>query len=124
MVMKNKDKLRHVSHTNEWLEHIYETIIQKDEKEYAFVEMNIKQFRYINIEYGCAFGDHVLVSMQQLLETQLKGRGYVDTGTSVISEFYTPLVPKGHDFLKEIGRLSKSRQDGQAACEAKAAGTD
>ena len=26
--------------------------------------------------------------------------------------------------LKEIGRLSKSRQDGQAACEAKAAGTD
>ena len=46
------------------------------------------------------------------------------TGTSVISEFYTPLVPKGHDFLKEIGRLSQNRQDGQAACEAKAAGTD
>lgn len=55
---------------------------------------------------------------------QIKGRGYVDTGTSVISEFYTPLVPKGHDFLKEIGRLSKNRQDGQAACRAKAAGTD
>ena len=31
---------------------------------------------------------------------QIKGRGYVDTGNSVISEFYTPLVPKGHDFLK------------------------
>lgn len=55
---------------------------------------------------------------------QIKGRGYVDTGTSVISEFYTPIVPKGHDFLKEIGRLSKSWQDGQAACRAKAAGTD
>ena len=53
-----------------------------------------------------------------------KGRGYVDTGNSVISEFYTPLVPKGHDFLKEIGRLSQNRQDGQAACSAKAAGTD
>lgn len=25
---------------------------------------------------------------------QIKGRGYVDTGTSVISEFYTPLYPK------------------------------
>lgn len=55
---------------------------------------------------------------------QIKGRGYVDTGNSVISEFYTPLVPKGHDFLKEIGRLSQNRQDGQAACEAKDAGTD
>lgn len=27
---------------------------------------------------------------------QIKGRGYVDVGTSVISEFYTPLVPKGY----------------------------
>ncbi|WP_023625315.1 FtsK/SpoIIIE domain-containing protein [Clostridium tyrobutyricum] len=36
---------------------------------------------------------------------QIKGRGYVDTGTSVISEFYTPLVPKGHDFLNEIDKL-------------------
>ncbi|EHI99095.1 cell division FtsK/SpoIIIE [Clostridium sp. DL-VIII] len=36
---------------------------------------------------------------------QIKGRGYVDTGTSVISEFYTPLVPKGHDFLDEISKL-------------------
>ena len=54
---------------------------------------------------------------------QIKGRGYVDTGTSVISEFYTPLVPKGYDFLKEIGKLTQDRQDGQAACEAKAAGT-
>ena len=37
---------------------------------------------------------------------QIKGRGYVDTGTSVISEFYTPLVPKGHDFLMVIGELA------------------
>lgn len=48
----------------------------------------------------------------------------MDTGTSVISEFYTPLVPKGYDFLKEIGKLTQDRQDGQAACEAEAAGTD
>ena len=55
---------------------------------------------------------------------QIKGRGYVDTGTSIISEFYTPLVPKGYDFLKEIGELTQNRQNGQAACGAKAAGTD
>ena len=48
----------------------------------------------------------------------------MDIGTSVISEFYTPLVPKEHDFLKEIGELTQNRQDGQAACGAKAAGTD
>jgi len=35
---------------------------------------------------------------------QIKGRGYVDVGTSVISEFYTPLVPKGYDFLKSISK--------------------
>ncbi len=31
---------------------------------------------------------------------QIKGRGYVDTGTSVISEFYTPLVTKRTRFPK------------------------
>jgi energy-coupling factor transporter ATP-binding protein EcfA2 len=37
----------------------------------------------------------------------IKGRGYVDAGTGVISEFYTPLVPKGYDFLSEIKGLHK-----------------
>ena len=29
----------------------------------------------------------------------------------MISEFYTPLVPKGHDFLQIIGSLAQARQD-------------
>ena len=76
--------------------------------------------RMSELGYSMMFGE---VDKDFFLK-QIKGRGYVDTGTSVISEFYTPLVPKGHDFLKEIGALSQNRQDGQAACEAKAAGTD
>ena len=76
--------------------------------------------RMSELGYSMMFGE---VDKDFFLK-QIKGRGYVDTGNSVISEFYTPLVPKGHDFLKEIGRLSQNRQDGQAACEAKAAGTD
>ena len=76
--------------------------------------------RMSELGYSMMFGE---VDKDFFLK-QIKGRGYVDTGTSVISEFYTPLVPKGHDFLKEIGRLSQNRQDGQAACEAKVAGTD
>ena len=76
--------------------------------------------RMSELGYSMMFGE---VDKDFFLK-QIKGRGYVDTGNSVISEFYTPLVPKGHDFLKEIGRLSQNRQDGQAACGAKAAGTD
>ena len=76
--------------------------------------------RMSELGYSMMFGE---VDKDFFLK-QIKGRGYVDVGTNVISEFYTPLVPKGHDFLKEIGRLMQQRQDGQAACEAKAAGTD
>ena len=46
---------------------------------------------------------------KQFFQKRIKGRGYCDVGTSVISEFYTPLVPKGHDFLQEIGRLEEKR---------------
>lgn len=76
--------------------------------------------RMSELGYSMMFGE---VNKDFFLK-QIKGRGYVDTGTSVISEFYTPLVSKGHDFLKEIGKLTQNRQDGQAACKAKAAGTD
>lgn len=76
--------------------------------------------RMSELGYSMMFGE---VNKDFFLK-QIKGRGYVDTGTSVITEFYTPLVPKGHDFLKEIGKLIQNRQDGQAACEAKAACTD
>ena len=76
--------------------------------------------RMSELGYSMMFGE---VDKDFFLK-QIKGRGYVDTGTSVISEFYTPLVPKGYDFLKEIGKLTQNRQDGQAACKAEAAGTD
>lgn len=70
--------------------------------------------RMSELGYSMMFGE---VDKDFFLK-QIKGRGYVDVGTSVISEFYTPLVPKGHDFLKEIGKLMQDRQDGQVACEA------
>lgn len=76
--------------------------------------------RMSEMGYGMMFGE----TDKDFFLKQIKGRGYVDTGTSVISEFYTPLVPKGHDFLKEIKALIDSRQAAQAACEAKAAGAD
>lgn len=57
--------------------------------------------------YGMLFGSDV---KKKFFQKRIKGRGYCDVGTSVISEFYTPLVPKGHDFLKEISRLAGKRQ--------------
>lgn len=48
--------------------------------------------------YAMMFGEQ----NKDYFNKPIKGRGYVDTGGSVISEFYTPLVPKSFDFLSEI----------------------
>ena len=77
--------------------------------------------RISELGYGMLFGSDV---KKKFFQKRIKGRGYCDVGTSVISEFYTPLVPKGHDFLQIIGSLAQARQDGTATCEAKGDGTD
>ena len=77
--------------------------------------------RISELGYGMLFGSDV---KKQFFQKRIKGRGYCDVGTSVISEFYTPLVPKEHDFLQAIGSLVLIRQDGTATCEAKGDGTD
>ena len=77
--------------------------------------------RMSELGYGMLFGSDV---KKQFFQKRIKGRGYCDVGTSVISEFYTPLVPKSYDFLGTIGKLAHIRQDGQVACGAKATGTD
>lgn len=61
--------------------------------------------RMSELGYGMMFGE----TNKDFFLKRLKGRGYVDAGTSVISEFYTPLVPKGHDFLNTIGGLIKEK---------------
>lgn len=43
---------------------------------------------------------------------QIKGRGYVDDGKSIIKEFYTPIVPQTHDFLKTIKQTFDRRAHG------------
>ncbi|MDO6448987.1 FtsK/SpoIIIE domain-containing protein [Oceanobacillus profundus] len=61
--------------------------------------------------YGMMFGD----TDKTFVHKSIKGRGYTDTGTSVISEFYTPLVPKGYDFIKQIGHIAQGRVSGATA---------
>lgn len=80
-----------------------------------------QEYKGRGMGYGMMFGSDV---QKDFFLKRIKGRGYVDVGTSVISEFYTPLVPKGYDFLEEIKKLSNSRQSTQATCEAEVAGVD
>ncbi len=63
--------------------------------------------RMSELGYSMMFGD----TKKDFFLRQIKGRGYVDVGTSVISEFYTPLVPKEHNFLEAIGKLVLDRQN-------------
>lgn len=62
--------------------------------------------RVSELGYGMMFGSDV---KKKFFQKRIKGRGYCDVGTSVITEFYTPLVSKDHDFLQSIGKLYKDR---------------
>lgn len=55
--------------------------------------------RMSELGYSMMFGE----TNKDFFQKPIKGRGYVDTGGAVISEFYTPLVPRGYDFLEKIG---------------------
>ena len=66
--------------------------------------------RISELGYGMLFGSDV---KKQFFQKRIKGRGYCDVGTSVISEFYTPLVPKGHDFYKQSAGLHKKNKSCQ-----------
>lgn len=77
--------------------------------------------RMSELGYGMMFGSDV---QKQFFLKPIKGRGYVDTGTSVISEFYTPLVPKKYDFLKQIGKLTTKTLADPVADEVQATGSD
>lgn len=60
--------------------------------------------------YNMMFGD----VDNEFIQKDVKGRGYLDYGGSVITEFYTPLVPNGYDFLKQIKSAVTNRESAQA----------
>lgn len=61
--------------------------------------------RNSDLGYTMAFGE----TSKKFFNKRTKGRGYVDTGGSVVSEFYTPLVDKNYDFIQEIGKLANRK---------------
>jgi DNA segregation ATPase FtsK/SpoIIIE-like protein len=77
--------------------------------------------RMSELGYGMMFGSD---TNKKFFLKPIKGRGYVDTGKNVISEFYTPLVPKGYDFLEKIEHLATKKQADTALDEVIDAGAD
>ena len=65
--------------------------------------------RMSELGYGMMFGSD---TQKQFFLKPIKGRGYVDTGKSVISEFYAPYVPKNHDFLQNMANILKEKNLG------------
>lgn len=61
--------------------------------------------------YGMMFGD----TDKLFTFKDVKGRGYADVGSSVITEFYTPLVPKDYDFMTQIGHAVQGQESGATA---------
>ena len=60
--------------------------------------------RMSELGYSMMFGE----VKKEFFFKNVKWRGYADTGKGVITEFYTPVVPKGYDFLREIREMKSS----------------
>lgn len=69
--------------------------------------------RMSGLGYSMMFGE---VNKDFFLK-MIKGRGYVDIGIGTISEFYTPLVPKGYDFLESIRSIIDNQEKGEIMME-------
>lgn len=57
------------------------------------------------VGYHMVFGDEN--KNKPFYNKKIKGRGYVDDGSSVPREFYSPLVPKSYNFLEEFAKVDK-----------------
>ena len=60
--------------------------------------------RMSELGYSMIFGE----VKKEFFFKNVKGRGYADTGKGVITEFYSPVVPKGYDLLREIKKINSS----------------
>ena len=80
-------------HTDAWLKEVYEQRVCQSARPYVFIEMNIKQFRYLNAKYGSAFGDlvieRVLSLLMEVLPEGYVSHRYADTFDMLLSFDFT-----------------------------------
>ncbi|WP_369888445.1 ATP-binding protein [Bacillus halotolerans] len=70
--------------------------------------------------YGMMFGD----VDKTFMEKDVKGRGYAYVGTGSILEFYSPIVPKGYDFMSSIKNALVGVEGAQATAVASGSVSD
>ncbi|MGG1240181.1 ATP-binding protein [Bacillus sonorensis] len=70
--------------------------------------------------YGMMFGD----VDKTFMEKDVKGRGYAYVGTGSILEFYSPIVPKGYDFMSSIKNELVGVEGAQATAVASGSESD
>ncbi|ARW09090.1 ATP-binding protein [Bacillus atrophaeus] len=70
--------------------------------------------------YGMMFGD----VDKTFMEKDVKGRGYAYVGTGSILEFYSPIVPKGYDFMSSIKNALVGVEGAQATAVASGSESD
>lgn len=63
--------------------------------------------RMSELGYGMMFGE----TDKDFFQKRIRGRGYVDCGSSIITEFYTPLVDKDHNFIETIKKSYDSQNE-------------
>lgn len=91
-------------HTDAWLKEVYEQFICQGNEPYIFMEMNIKQFRYLNVAYGTAFGDRVLKEIFHILDGVLE-QGYVSHRHGDTFDMLVPYDFEHNDIRPLMGRI-------------------
>lgn len=75
--MSSMPTIEYREYSNEMsLEDIFYNFTAKERHNYAFVEMNIKNFQYFNARFGRIYGDKILNDIETILKKFLKDRGY------------------------------------------------
>ncbi|KSV97655.1 cell division protein FtsK [Bacillus velezensis] len=70
--------------------------------------------------YGMMFGDVDKVFVNK----KVTGRGYANVGTGSVLEFYSPIVPKGYDFMSSIKKSLVGVEGAQATAVASGSVSD
>lgn len=60
------------------IKELYYNFSDEERKQYALVEVNIKNFQYYNAKYGREYGDYVLKKIYEIIDNFIDGKGYLN----------------------------------------------
>lgn len=118
MINQNKNQIDNITgrYNADWLKSIYKDIICENHKNYVFITLNIKDFRYFTIQYGYEQGNHILKIVMDCICRHLNDRSYAartyadgfdilyyaKTCQAAIDEFLLPFIDDVFDVADPI----------------------